>query len=120
MRAGGRLPDRIVKYVPAETPAFFVPAVAALGNGPPALPAAVVGHFGTIGYLWPAGQRASPGQRPLPHFFVPAGVAYLCWAVGTSGNVAALVGLDQLAAGVPELIGVSSVFFKFSPVLSVP
>lgn len=101
-RAADSLPDRIVKYVPAETLAFFVPVAAAIGSRRPALLAAVVvaGLIGTVGYLWLAGQRAAPDQRPLPHFFVLAGLAYLCWAVGTNGNVAALMGLDQLGGAV--------------------
>lgn len=99
---GDQLPEKLVKYVPAETLAFFVPAAAALGSGRGVLLVVVVvaGLAGTVGYLWWAGQRAKPGRRPLAHFYVLAGLAFLCWAVGTCPNVATTVGLDQVEAGV--------------------
>ena len=98
---GDQLPEKLVKYVPAETLAFFVPAAAALGTGRRGLLIVVVvaGLAGTVGYLWWQGQRAK-GKRPLPHFYVLAGLAFLCWAVGTCPNVATTIGLDQVEAGV--------------------
>jgi hypothetical protein len=99
---GDGLPERLVKYVPAETLAFFVPLAAALGpdRGPWLITIVVAGAVGTAGYLWVAGQRTRPDERPLPHFYVLAILAFLCWALGTSGGVAGLVGLDQTEAGV--------------------
>ncbi len=99
---GDGLPERLVKYVPAETLAFFVPLTAGIGTGRDALLVVVLcaGVLGTVGYLWLAGQRAAPDERPRPHFFALAAVAFVSWAVGTSPNVALLFGLDRLAAGV--------------------
>jgi hypothetical protein len=98
---GDALPDRLVKYVPAETLAFFVPIAAVIGTQRNALLIGVVvaGFVGTIGYLWLAAQRADAEQKPLPHFYVLAGLAFVCWAVGTSANVSALVGMDRVEAG---------------------
>jgi hypothetical protein len=99
---GDGLPERLVKYVPAETLAFFVPLASAIGGDRDVLLVTVlaVGLAGTVGYLWLHGQRAEPDVRPLPHFYVLSALAFLAWAIGTSGNVSALVRLDQVAAGV--------------------
>jgi hypothetical protein len=99
---GDPLGERLIKYVPAETLAFFVPVAATVGADRDALLVAVlaVGLVGTVGYLWLAGQKAAADERPMPHFYVLAGVAYLCWALGTSPNVAGLVRMDAVAAGV--------------------
>ncbi|WP_433222663.1 hypothetical protein ACQP00_24085 [Dactylosporangium sp. CS-047395] len=99
---GDSFPERLVKYVPGETLAFFVPLAAFVGDGREMLLVVVVlaGLIGTVGYLWLAGQRAEEDERPLPHFYVLAAVAYLCWAAGTASNVADLAGLDAIAAAV--------------------
>jgi hypothetical protein len=99
---GDGFPERLVKYVPAETLAFFVPLAAVLDpdHKPWLITVLAAGAVGTVGYLWLAGRLAGPDERPLPHFYVLSCVAFLCWAVGTSGGVAALVGLDRVEAGV--------------------
>jgi hypothetical protein len=99
---GDRFPERLVKYVPAETLAFFVPTAAVLDDDHKAwlLAVLVAGILGTAGYLWVAGRAAEDDERPLPHFYVLASIAFACWAVGTSAGVAALIGLDQVEAGV--------------------
>ena len=99
---GDSVPERLVKYVPAETLAFFVPAAAGLGADREGLLIAVIvaGLVGTIGYLWVAAQREDEDKRPMTHFYVLAGLAFLCWALGTSGSVSSLVDLDATAAGV--------------------
>jgi hypothetical protein len=99
---GDSLPERLVKYVPAETLAFFVPVAGSIGSSrSPLLIAAVsAGLVGTVGYLWLAGQRAESDQRPRGHFYILAAVAFVCWAIGTSANVAHLVRIDQVTAGV--------------------
>jgi len=99
---GDSLPERLVKYVPAETLAFFVPIAAVLGadRRPLLVTVLAIGVVGTAGYLWLAGQKAAEDERPLPHFYVLACLAFLCWAVGTSAGVAGLIGLDPVGAGV--------------------
>jgi hypothetical protein len=98
---GDGLPERLVKYVPAETLAFFIPIAAGIGSHRNGLLVGVLaaGLVGTIGYLWLAAQRSSADRRPLPHFYLLAGLAFLCWAVGTSTNVSVLVRMDQTEAG---------------------
>jgi hypothetical protein len=83
---GDGFPERLVKYVPAETLAFFVPLAAVLDPGHRLwlITVLVVGAVGTVGYLWLAGQQAGPDERPLPHFYALSCVAFLCWAVGTA------------------------------------
>ncbi|WP_117213184.1 hypothetical protein [Allorhizocola rhizosphaerae] len=99
---GDQFSVRLAKYVPAETLAFFVPVAAALGaeHNKMLVAALVVGLVGTVLYLWLAAQRAEPDERPLPHFYFLAAAAYLCWTVGTSPNVAALIQLNATVGGV--------------------
>jgi hypothetical protein len=105
---GDSLPERLAKYVPAETLAFFVPIAAVLGTDrkPWLIAAVVVGVLGTAGYLWVAQRRTEDDEQPLPHFYVLACVAFLCWAVGTNAGVASLIGLDKVEAGVVLAVGV--------------
>lgn len=95
------LPEKLVKYVPAETLAFFVPTSAVLGSDHDAVLAAAIaiGAVGTAGYLWLAARNESPDRRPRRHFYPLAVVAFLCWALGTSANVMDMVGIDATASG---------------------
>jgi hypothetical protein len=100
---GDSLPEKLVKYVPAETLAFFVPLAAVLDDDnrkPWLITVLLIGIVGTAGYLWLAAHRAAEDERPLPHFYVLACVAFVCWAIGTSAGVAALAGLDRVESGV--------------------
>jgi hypothetical protein len=80
--AGGAedgLPEKLVKYVPAETLAFFVPVCAAVGTGHKGwlIAIIVVAAIGTLAYLW----QAAPSVGSLR--VVPTGVAHLAsilWA----------------------------------------
>jgi hypothetical protein len=60
----------------------------------------VAGLAGTVGYLWLAAQRVDPQERPRPHFYVLAGLAFLCWALGTNAAVSALIHVDQQTGAV--------------------
>ena len=99
---GDGLPEKLVKYVPAETLAFFVPTAAALGTDHDgALIAAIlIGAAGTVGYLWLAARGEPPAKRPLPHFYALSVIAFACWALGTGPSVMQLVGVDPTVAGV--------------------
>jgi hypothetical protein len=101
---------KLAKYVPAEALAFFVPLSGIVGDSRPTLLWIVlaVGAVGTVGYLWVAGQRADPDQRPLAHFYALGALAFLAWALGTSATVPGLIGLDAMAGGV--ILGIA-VFF---------
>ena len=100
---GDDFPTALVKYVPAETLAFFVPAAAGIGRDRSALLilVVVVGAIGTLGYLWLRAQaEPDKNKRPLLHFYVLAVIAFLVWAIGTAPSVAQLAHLDEVAAGV--------------------
>ena len=96
---GDSFPERLVKYVPAETLAFFVPIAALLGDDhrPWLIAALAVGVLGTVGYLLQTAP-ADPDERPRPHYYVLACLAFLSWAIGTTPAVAALIHIDQTGA----------------------
>lgn len=105
---GDRIPEKIAKYVPAETLAFFVPVAALLGTNHKGLLviAALVGAAGTPGYLYLQAKRLPAAERPLWHFYVLSVIGFFCWALGTTAALADLIGLDEKAAGVVLLIAV--------------
>jgi hypothetical protein len=99
--SGDKFPDKLVKYVPAETLAFFTPISASLGPGRTSLLiiAIIAGIIGTPGYLWLTARRLPKAKRPTIHFYLLAIVAFACWALGTSTSVDTLVGVDTVTAG---------------------
>ncbi len=100
--AGDQLPEKLVKYIPGETLAFFVPIAAALGTERDGWLVAVliIAAIGTVAYLWNSANSLPPDERPLPHFYGLAVVALACWAIGTAPNVASLISVDDVVAGV--------------------
>ncbi len=108
LEGGDDLSTKLVKYVPAESIAFFVPAAASLGTSRSALLFAVVavGAIGTVGWLWYKGNPLKDYERPLPHFYFLSVIAFLIWALATAPNLAALVHLDTVATGVLLMFGV--------------
>lgn len=106
--AGDATPEKLVKYVPAEAIAFFLPATAALGPERRVLLAVVtlIAAIGALLYLWLTARRLERHKRPLGYFYPLALLAFLAWAVGTSRNVAGLVHLDDISAGIVLLMAV--------------
>jgi len=100
--SGDGLPERLVKYVPVETLAFFVPISAGIDGDRTRLLTLVLvaGVLGTVGYLWLGARTLKPEKRPLVTFYPLAAVAFLTWALSTSPAVAGLVHLDHTAAAV--------------------
>jgi hypothetical protein len=100
--AGDRFPEKLIKYVPAETLAFFVPVAAAIGTGRNALlvAALVLGMIFTPLYLWLAARKLPTDKRPLFHFYLLAAVAFVVWALGTSSAVADLVQVEPTVVGI--------------------
>lgn len=98
---GEPLPEKLVKYVPAEVLAFFIPATAAIGNGREGLlwAAILLAAAGTPAYFYVHAQSLSTQKRPRWFFYVLAVISLLAWAVGTSAHTANLLGLDDVAAG---------------------
>jgi hypothetical protein len=99
---GDQLPEKLVKYIPGETLAFFVPVAAALGSDRKGWLVAVtiVAAIGTVAYLWNSASSTPATERPLPHFYVLAVIAFAAWAIGTSPNIADLISVDDVVAGV--------------------
>jgi hypothetical protein len=91
--------DKLVKFVPAEVVAFFAP-IASLVRDRPALlvTAGLVGLAATPAYLVVAARQLPRGQRPPLHYYVLSSIAFIAWALGTSG-LGALAGLDATASG---------------------
>jgi hypothetical protein len=83
--------DKLVKYIPAEVIAFFLPAYALVEpfrkdghlEDLQWLPYVLVvaGFFGVMGYLFIRAPKENP---PRPYFYILAGLAFLAWAAGTS------------------------------------
>lgn len=106
---GDGISEKIIKYVPAETLAFFVPATAAAGADEEGwlIVALIAGALGNFGWLWLSAQSITEeAKRPLRHFYVLAIVAFGCWAIATSPAVAELIGVGDVAAGLILLLGV--------------
>lgn len=98
---GDGLSEKLVKYVPAETLAFFIPAAAAIDAARPGLliAALIISALGTVGYLWLSSRSLPKNKQPLLHFYFLAIVAFACWALATGPNVAALVNVDDVVGG---------------------
>ena len=94
------LPEKLVKYVPAETVAFFVAVSAAVGTQHEGWLIAlfIIGALGTPAYLWAVAPSGS--AAPHPYFYALAIIAFVCWALGTSGSTQSLFGLSQNLGGV--------------------
>jgi len=113
-QGGDGLPEKLVKYVPAETLAFFFPTATALGSNHDGwlIAVLILGALGTIGYLWTSAQSQEVEERPLPYFYVLAVIAFFCWAIGTRGNVANLVNIDSTVSG--ALLGAAAFLVPLS------
>ena len=101
--------DRLVKYIPGETLALWLPlAAAAAASGKPWLLWVVfaAGLGATVLYLWLNGRALPADKRPMPHFYVLAAVAFVIWALGTSQPAADLFNLPGDVANVLLGLGV--------------
>ncbi|HEX5994945.1 MAG TPA: hypothetical protein VFY84_07360 [Jiangellales bacterium] len=105
---GDDLPTKLVKYIPGETLAFFVPAAALVGSERDGLlwAIALVGAVGTVAWLWYASRSEPIEKRPRAHFFGLAVIAYAVWALATAPNLGELVRVDEVTAGVILMFGV--------------
>lgn len=108
--AGDSLPEKFVKYVPAETIAFFVPTSAALGVGEQGWVIALIliALVGNPLYLYqvaPSGSGMS-SAAPLLHFYLLADLAFLSWALGTSQQADAVFGISATEGGILLAVGV--------------
>jgi peptidoglycan/LPS O-acetylase OafA/YrhL len=97
--------DKLVKYIPAEVLAFFIPAYALVETATPTGPLVVfaLGLVGTVAYLIARADRADP---PRWYFYVLAALAFVAWAIGTTSIGSVLLHLPEWSAEVTVLGGV--------------
>jgi hypothetical protein len=88
--------DKIAKFVPAEVLAFFLPSVSKFADQGDFWVGfiVVVGALATGVYLWQRATTLKPEKQPLPHFYALAIFAFVMWALGSSGTVAKVIGLN--------------------------
>ncbi len=94
--------EKLVKYVPAEVVAGFIPLTAFIGTGEDALLvlALAAGAIATLGYLRKENLKVPSGQRAPFWAYALALWAFLAWALATSPPTAEVFGLSLKAAGV--------------------
>src|SRR4051812_33384225 len=88
--------DKLVKYVPAEVIAFFVPITAFVGTGSDAALIAVfaIAIVATFLVLLRANLAVPVGQRAPWWSYVLAEAAFIAWALGTSPATASVINLS--------------------------
>lgn len=88
---------RLVKYIPGETLAFYGPLSSVIAENAVALIlATVIGVIGTVLYLRQSSRELMIPERPLPHFYVLSGIAFLVWALCINAPLATLLGVSSL------------------------
>lgn len=101
--------EKLVKYVPAEILAVFVPLAAASGaQGVPSILQWVVffvGLVGTAGWLGIHASKLSKTKRPRWYSYLIASMAFFFWAAASSDVVRNLLGLNAPTTEV--LLGVA-------------
>ncbi len=117
--------ERLVKYVPAEVTAVFAFLAAAADSVSGdwlLIVVIVVGFLATPAYLIGRAARLPASKRPATFFYFLATAAFAFWALGVSGSVRGLVGVDDTVAEV--LLGLAALVIpavdlllslKFSP-----
>jgi hypothetical protein len=97
---------QLLKYVPAEILAFFIPAAAAAkGNSKLSWVVFVAGLAATVGYLRFHAEPLPAEQRPPLHFYALAAAAFVFWAMGSSDTVRALFQVSDTTTEV--LLGIA-------------
>ncbi len=100
--------DKLVKYLPAEVVAFYVPIYALIPTAEDWARWLIlaVAALGTLGHLL---LRADPANPPRRYFFVLAVVAFLGWAIGTSTVGSDLLGMEEWLSKIVLLLVVFAV-----------
>ena len=104
--------DKLLKYIPAEVIAFYLPmytyalSFVQQGDGPvtdktPLIVVLLVSLLGLVGYMY---VRRDP--KTNWYFYVLSAVAFLCWAVGTSSVAQAIIDLPELYNKVILMTGI--------------
>lgn len=88
---GDEFGERLVKFIPAEVLAFFVPAAANWGDDKTALVLIfVLATVATPLYLW---VMSDTHDKPRKQYYVLATLSFVAWAIGTSPPASDLIGL---------------------------
>jgi hypothetical protein len=97
--------DKLVKYIPAEVIAFYVPVYAYVQARPDWAKWLVLGLavVGTLGYLYVRSEKANP---PRWFFYVLAVLAFIGWALGTSSLGADLFGFPDFVSKLAVFLAV--------------
>jgi hypothetical protein len=77
------LSEKLLKYIPGEVIAFYVPMYALVPKEPAwgLWSILTLGAVGVLGYLFARADKTAP---PRFYFYILAVVAFLAWALGTS------------------------------------
>jgi hypothetical protein len=77
------LSDKLLKYIPGEVIAFYVPIYALVPKDAAwgLVTVLVLGAAGSVGYLFARADKTSP---PRFYFYLLSVAAFLAWALGTS------------------------------------
>lgn len=92
---------KLLKYIPGEVLAFFIPATAAIGSDEEGwlIAAFIVGAAGTILYLLMENRKVEQGKQAKPWSYLLALAAFTVWALATSPATANVIDLKQKNAG---------------------
>ena len=96
-------PEKLVKYVPAEALAFYVPILQVNGvksSSSALLLVTAAGLVGAIIYLVLASNRLPVSRRPKMWFYALAGLAFIAWALATVPELGAIFGLSTVISAV--------------------
>lgn len=98
--------EKLLKYVPAEILAFFVPAAAAAKDDARlSWVVFVLSILATIGYVRFHAEQLPKDKRPRPHYYGLAAVAFVFWAMGSSETVRHLLKVSATTTEV--LLGIA-------------
>jgi hypothetical protein len=93
--------QKLVKYVPAEVLAVFVPLSAAAKDSHwLAWVVVAAGAVATVGYLMYHASALPKKKQPKPYMYIIALAAFFLWAGGTSETVRSLVNVSPVVAEV--------------------
>ena len=109
--------EKLLKYIPGEVVAFFVPVTAIAGTDEDAIlwVALVAGVIAAPVYLYIGSLDVPRARRTRGWAYVLTVVSFLAWAFATSQPTADLIGIDQGLAGV--ILAVAALFIPAIDVL---
>lgn len=105
--AADQYADKLVKYVPAEVLAFYLPAFALFEADAGRWAVAILGALGTVLWTLVAAKR---NKTPLPWFYPTlALLAYAAWAIGVSALGTDVLGFSKEVATLIVLVAILAI-----------